>query len=377
MAVWTGIDVLRRDTFAALQGKRVGLLTNPSAVDHELNSTYAILRSAPAVRLAALFSPEHGFAALAADGEHVASSIDPRTGLPIHSLYGPTQRPTPDMLNGLDAILVDIQDIGVRYYTFVWTVSHLLEAAGEHGIEVIVLDRPNPLGAVVAGAPLDMRFASLVGRYPVPTQHGMTLGELARLFNAVWNPTPAPLTIIPCDGYRRDMDWPETGLPFVPPSPNMSHLVTAQHYPGSCLVEGTTLSEGRGTALPFEVVGAPGLDGEALAAALNARGWTGVRFRPYAFRPTASKHAGEVCAGVQAHITDAQAYHPLETWLGVLQDIYRQQPFGWNDHFERLIGSDDIRTLIVSGAPLEATFARWEDFCAEFRRLRQPYLLYS
>jgi uncharacterized protein YbbC (DUF1343 family) len=376
MAVLTGIDVLRRDDFAALKGKRIGLLTNPSAVDRDLTSTYTLLRQAPAVWLAALFSPEHGFAAVAADGEHVASSIDPRTGLPIHSLYGPTQRPTPEMLAGLDAIVVDIQDIGVRYYTFVWTLSHVLEAAGEQGVAVIVLDRPNPLGDRVAGAPLDARFASLVGRYPVPTQHGMTLGELARLFNSVWNSTPAPLTVIACEGYRRDMEWPETGLPFVPPSPNMPHLVTAQHYPGSCLIEGTTLSEGRGTALPFEVVGAPGLEGEPLADAVNGRGLPGVRFRPYAFKPTASKYAGDVCAGVQAHITAARAYRPLETWLVVLQEIYRQQPFEWNAHFERLMGSADIRPLIENGSLLDQRFEQWEAFCTDFRTLRNPYLLY-
>jgi uncharacterized protein YbbC (DUF1343 family) len=377
MAALTGIEVLRRDGFAALKSKRVGLLTNPSAVDRNLTSTYAILRQMSDVRLTALFSPEHGFAAVAADGEHVASSIDSQTGLPIHSLYGPTQRPTREMVAGLDAILVDIQDIGVRYYTFVWTLSHVLEAAGEYGIEVIVLDRPNPLGDTVAGAPLDTRFASLVGRYPVPILHGMTLGELARLFNSVWNPTPAHLTVIACKGYGRSMDWQETELPFVSPSPNMPHLVTAQHYPGSCLIEGTTLSEGRGTALPFEVVGAPGLDAEALANALNDRGWPGVRFRPYAFKPTASKYTGEVCAGVQAHITNVSAYRPVETWLGVLQEIYRQQPFGWNDHFERLIGSSDVRPLIESGTPFDSIYEQWDKLGAEFRLLRKPYLIYS
>jgi uncharacterized protein YbbC (DUF1343 family) len=361
----------------ALRGRRVGLLTNPSAVDSAFISTYDILRRESGVNLTALYSPEHGLAAAVADGEKVASTVDPATGLPIHSLYGETQRPTRDMLADVDIVVVDIQDIGVRYYTFTWTVSHLLEAAGEYGVEVLILDRPNPLGGHVAGAGFDSQFASLVGRYPVPTQPGMTLGELAQLFNAAWNPYPAKLSVIPCEGYHRDMPWAETGLAFVPPSPNMPHLVTAQHYPGSCLVEGTSLSEGRGTALPFEIVGAPGIDGVALADTLNAQGWAGVRFRAHTFRPTASKFAGETCGGVQAHITDARAYQPLPVWLGVLGAIYRQFPFSWNPHFTRLMGSDLVQPLIQAGVSLDGVYAEWDVFRAKFEQQRQPHLLYQ
>jgi uncharacterized protein YbbC (DUF1343 family) len=375
--VQTGIEVLRASQFAPLQGKRVGLFTNLNAVDGDLVSTYDVLRRAPEVYLTAIFSPEHGLAAALADGQVINSSVDARTGLPIHSLYGATQHPTPDMLADVDVIVCDSQDIGVRYYTFTWTVSHILEAAGEHNVEVIILDRPNPLSGYAFGAPLDMRFASLVGQYPVPTQPGMTLGELAQLFNANWNPTPANLSVIACQGYHRAMTWDETGLTFVPPSPNMPRLLTAQHYPGACLVEGTSLSEGRGTALPFEIVGAPGLDGYALAETLNAQGWAGVRFRQYVFQPTASKYAGEVCSGVQAHITDIRAYQPLPVWLGVLSMIYQMQPFTWNDHFERLMGSDKVRSLIENKVPLNGLFEEWRESCAAFDQLRQPYLIYE
>ena len=375
--VRTGIEVLRASGFAALRDQRVGLLTNLMAVDSDLVSTYDILRNAPDVRLTALFSPEHGLTAAVADGEAVSSSTDVGTGLTIHSLYGATQRPTPIMLNDVDVVVCDIQDIGVRYYTFMWTITHMIEAAGEQGVKIIILDRPNPLGDRVAGAALDARFTSLVGRCPVPTQHGMTLGEMAQMFNAEWNPTPTKLTIIPCEGYRRGMRWGETGLLFVPPSPNMPHLVTNQHYPGSCLVEGTSLSEGRGTALPFEIVGAPGLDGAALAKTLNARGWGGVRFRPHTFKSSASKFAGEMCSGVQAHITDEVTYQPLRVWLGVLETIRANYDFTWNNHFERLIGNAQVRQRIQAGAPLDDVYAEWEAFCAAFREKRQPYLIYE
>ncbi len=375
--VLTGIEVLRANQFAQLQGKRVGLFTNLNAVDSNLVSTYDILRHALEVNLTAIFSPEHGLAAALADGQTISSSVDARTGLPIYSLYGATEHPTAEMLANVDVIVCDSQDIGVRYYTFTWTVSHILEAAGEHGVEVIILDRPNPLGGYPFGAQLDTRFASLVGRFPVPTQPGMTLGELAQLFNAQWNPTPAQLSVIACEGYKRGMTWEETGLTFVPPSPNMPRLLTARHYPGACLVEGTSLSEGRGTALPFEIVGAPGLDGYALAETLNAQSWAGVRFRPHVFQPNTSKYVGELCSGVQAHITDTKAYQALPVWLSVLAAIFQQQPFTWNDHFERLIGTDTVRYLIETNSALDNLFAEWKATCADFDTLRQPYLIYE
>jgi uncharacterized protein YbbC (DUF1343 family) len=388
MTVKTGLDVLVRDEFKPLTGKRVGLFTNPSAVDSSLNSALSLFKAAAAkgqVNLVALYSPEHGLDAAAPEGEQIASFT---TGsLPVYSLYGETQRPTAATLEGVDVLVCDLQDIGVRYYTYAWTLTHILEAAGEHGVEVLILDRPNPLdGVVVSGAPLDPALASLVGRCSVPIRHGLSLGELARVFNARWNPTPANLDVIPCAGWSRATRWHETGLPFVPPSPNMPHLSTVEHYPGACLIEGTNLSEGRGTALAFEIVGAPFIDGAALAAYLNALDLPGVRFRPHAFQPTISKWNGQRCGGVQVHITDAVHWNALDVWLKVIiatHDFYPDQ-FTWLPpaengiyHFDRLIGTSEVRQRIDAKQPLDDLFASWATFAHDFEAERQPYLLYT
>jgi uncharacterized protein YbbC (DUF1343 family) len=382
----SGLEALGARGFDALEGRRIGLLTNPSAVARDLLSAYDTVRRAPQVELRALFSPEHGFAAAARDGEHVASSIDPRTGVPIHSLYGASMRPTPDMLAGLDAVVCDIQDIGVRYYTYAWTISAMLQAGGTAGVKVVLLDRPNPLGDAVDGAPVQPGYLSIVGGAPIPVQHGLTLGELMRLYNAHWNPTPAALRVIACEGYAREMTWEETGLPFVPPSPAMPHLSTARHYPGACLVEGTNVSEGRGTALPFEICGAPFIDGDALAERLNALALRGVRYRPHVFTPTASKYAGEVCAGVQAHITDA-SYRPLLAWVAVLGEIRRLYPadFAWlppyagSQHapFDLLAGGATLRAQIEADVSLDELAAEWDAAGEAWREMREGCLLYA
>lgn len=382
--VKTGIDVLQKQQFAPLKGLACGLFTNLAACDAHFSPTYRILTESDRVQVRALFAPEHGFAGSAPEGAHIAHDTDPRTGLPVHSLYGSSLKPTPEMLTGLDAILCDIQDVGVRYYTFTWTLAYILEAAGQEGIRVIILDRPNPLGGEVRGAPLDMKFSSLVGRFPVPTCHGMTIGELARMINAQWNPHPASLTVIPCEGWQHDLIWDQTGLGWVAPSPNMPRFQTAQHYPGSCLIEGTILSEGRGTTLPFQITGAPFVDGFATADALNALVFRGVRFRPHYFQPTGGKWAGMLCGGVQVHLTDASVYDPLEVWLGVittLRDLYPSH-FAWlpphNDiyHFDRLIGSDQPRMQIEHGETFTTISAGWADFVKAFHTQRSPYLLY-
>ena len=282
MMINAGIEVLVAQQFRLLKGKRVGLMTNPSAVNHDLISTYDILHQAPDVNLTALFGPEHGLVAAAPDAMAVANATDSRSGLPIYSLYGDTYRPTADMLRDVDVLVCDIQDIGVRFYTYIWTVSYILEACGEHGVEVVILDRPNLLGDTVAGPPLEAAFASFVGRFNIPIQHGMTLGELAQMINGEWNATPADVTLVACAGWQRRMQWDETGLPFVTSSPAIPHFQTTLHYPGACLIEGTQLSEGRGTALPFEIVGAPYIDAAALAEHLNAPAFPGVYFRPHA-----------------------------------------------------------------------------------------------
>jgi uncharacterized protein YbbC (DUF1343 family) len=380
MAVLTGIDVLQRDDYTALRGQRVGLMTHPAAVDAQLRSTYQVLHDAEAVNLVALFGPEHGFSGTAADGERVSSGMDRLTGLPIYSLYGETYRPTAEMLADIDVLVCDIQDVGARFYTFIYTISYILEAAGEHGVPVMILDRPNPAGDAVAGLLLEPGFATFVGRYPMPVQHGMTVGELSQMMNQVWNPTPATLTVIPCAGYSRRMNWQETGLVFVPPSPAMPHLSTVAHYPGACLLEGTALSEGRGTALPFELVGASGIDRYALAAALNALALPGVRFREVQFTPALSKHRDVSCGGVQVHITDAARFQPIRTWLAAIMTIKRMFPavFEWKiTHFDRLIGTDKVRRQIDAGDDLEAITAGWESDQAAFLEQRKAYLLYD
>jgi uncharacterized protein YbbC (DUF1343 family) len=383
--VKTGLEVLRETRFAPLAGLRVGLLTNPSGVDSRLVSTYQIFAEAPQVNLVALFGPEHGVLATAPDAERIESNVDPRTGVPVHSLYGAHYRPTVAMFDGVDVIVCDIQDIGVRYYTYMWTMTHVLEAAGEYGVHVMILDRPNPLGGErIDGPLLDISLRSLVGRYPVPIRHGLTMGEMAQMVNALWNPYPAALTVITCEGWQRSMGWPD--LPWVPPSPAMPHLSTISHYVGACLLEGTHLSEGRGTALPFEIVGAPWIDAPDLADALNDEGWPGVRFRPHTFRPFASKWAGEDCQGVQVYITDESVWQPLVVWLGVIVTIRRMYPdhFAWLppysagvepsiQHFDRLIGTTAVRDQIGAGVSSGDIVAGW---IHDFAEQRRPYLLY-
>lgn len=377
-----GIDRLVDEEFALLQDQRVGLFTNLSAVDGELRSSYLVF--ADHVQLTALFGPEHGLAGVAADGVTVPSSVDTRTDVPVHSLYGDSFAPTADMLADIDIMVCDIQDIGVRYYTFLWTVTYILEACGAHHVPVMILDRPNPLGDRIDGGTLAPHLASLVGRFPIPIQHGMTLGELALMFNDLWNPTPAALSVVRCEDWLRDQRWPEIKRPFVPPSPNMPHFTTALHYPGACLVEGTTLSEGRGTALPFEVVGAPYIDGLALATSLDKQ-LSGASARPVQFQPAASKYAGEVCGGIQVHITDLAQYRPLEAWLTILKTIHDMYPaaFQWLprhgnlQHFDRLIGDETTRQQIESGQSIEDVIADWPAFHEAFRRQREPFLLYE
>jgi uncharacterized protein YbbC (DUF1343 family) len=392
MTVKTGLDLLVADEFKPLAGKRVGLFTNPSAVDTSLRSAVSVFKAAAAagkIMLAALFAPEHGIDAVEADGIKISTSS--ANELPIYSLYGDDTRPSAEMLAKVDLIVCDIQDIGVRYYTFAWTLTHLLEAAGEHGVEVLILDRPNPLGGtLVEGSPLDPALASLVGRCSLPIRHGLTLGELAQMFNARWSAKPAKLDVIACEGWRRSMLWDATGLTFVPPSPNMPHLETVRHYSGACLIEGTTLSEGRGTALPFEIVGAPFIDGPALADHLSAQNLPGACFRAHSFQPTASKWSGERCGGVQVHITDLSAWRALRVWLSVIVAVRMLYPdkFAWLPpassgieagqvyHFDRLIGSSEVRTHIDAAQPLDGLFAAWDKFAHTFEVDRWSYLLY-
>ncbi|MCU0515170.1 MAG: DUF1343 domain-containing protein, partial [Anaerolineae bacterium] len=362
MTVYPGIDALRVEGSPLLKDRRVGLLTHPAAVDRQFNSTYRIFSAARGVKLAAFFAPEHGFMGTAADGAAIATGTDARTGLPVYSLYGDTLRPTPAMLATVDTIVIDLQDVGARYYTFLWTMSHVLEAAGQHGVEVVILDRPNPLGDRIYGLPVYPEMESFVGRYNVPVAHGLTMGEMATLINTRWTLTPATLHVVRCEGWQRAWRWSQTDLPWVMTSPAMPRFSTVLHYPGACLLEGTNLSEGRGTALPFEIVGAPWLEAVTLADHLNKKRLAGVRFRPHYFRPLAGQYAGQDCQGVQAHIVDEEAFHPLHTWLLVIREIRNLYPedFAWQPPratpagerypFDLLAGSAEVRESIDDGA---------------------------
>jgi uncharacterized protein YbbC (DUF1343 family) len=390
--VQTGLDVLAQRGFAPLRGLRVGLVTHQAAVDRDLRHAAECLHVAPGVSLVCLFGPEHGLAGAAQDLAGVAAGVDPLTGLPVHSLYGDTLdslRPTPEQLRGLDALVIDMQDVGSRYYTFWATMALCLEAASEHRLLTVVLDRPNPLGGeVVEGPALQVEYRSFVGWHPLATRHGLTMGELARLYHAERRLT-GELQVVPCAGWRRGRHFAETGLPWVAPSPNMPAVETAFVYPGQCLLEGTNLSEGRGTTRPFELCGAPGVDARAVCARLRAEGWPGVAFRPAWFRPTFQKFAGQTCAGLQLHVTDRAAFAPVRTGLAVLSALrdsagpafaWRSEPYEFvadRPAIDLLFGSDRERLGLEAGrAPAEIARA-WEAEEEAFRARRRAFLLYE
>ncbi len=382
--VRTGLAVLLAERLDVLQGARVGLVSNPTGVTADVTPNYDALLAA-GVNLVALFGPEHGFASQAEDGLTIASGVHRRTGLPVFSLYGETRQPTAEMLAGVDVLLFDIQDLGVRFYTYIWTMALCLRAVAPLGKRLVVLDRPNPITALrVEGSVLQPGFESFVGLYPVPLRYGLTIGELARLLNTEFN-LGADLTVIPLQGWRRDLWFDGTGLPWVAPSPNIPTFDTAVVYPGACLVEGTTMSEGRGTTHPFEQVGAPWLDGETLADRLNALDLPGVRFRPVSFTPSFSKYAGEVCHGVHFHVLDRAAFEPLPTALHLITQARALHPddFGWaryfpegNAPFERLVGNGRVGAQIEAGTPVEEIVGEWEEGLRQWRIVKQSYHLY-
>lgn len=372
-----------------LRGLRLGLIANPTAVTVDLVHAALALRASKTLRLKALFGPEHGIWADAQDLEEVEDGRDPHTGLPIFSLYGRTRVPTAEMLEGLDALVFDVQDVGSRYYTFIYTMLHALEACARHGRTLVVLDRPNPLGGVdLEGNILDPEYQSFVGLHPLPVRHGMTVGELALLFREERG-LDADVRVVPMKGWRREMTFEDTGLPWVLPSPNMPTVDTAFVYPGGCLVEGTNLSEGRGTTRPFEIVGAPWLDPWRLARDLTRERITGVRFRPLYFRPTFQKHAGRLCGGVQVHVTNRRRFPAYLAYLLLIHHARRQNPaqFAWRDppyeyeYIQRPIdiicGTDRIRRAIEAGVSPRRLVPSWKADLSRFRRRRAPYLLYD
>jgi len=391
--VSTGLDACVADRFAAFRGLRVGVICNPTSADRSVRHVADHLRAAADVTLAALFGPEHGIRADAQDMIGVTSVLDPRTGVPVHTLYGPdfaSLSPSDEQLDGLDALVFDVQDVGSRYYTFAATMLYAMRAASRLGLRFFVLDRPNPIGgAIVEGPTIRPGFASFVGPHPVPIRHGMTVGELARMFAAEC-PIDVDLTVIACSGWRRPMLWPETGLPWVMPSPNMPTPDTALAYPGGCLIEGTNLSEGRGTTRPFELWGAPWIDPDPLA---EPAPWTvGALPRPCAFRPTFHKHAGRTCLGVQPHVVDPSGFAPVWFYTAMIASARDQRPdlFDWRREsyefvvdpiaVDLLYGSDRERLLIESGPDtddLRDLQILWRAEEADFRERRAPFLLYG
>jgi beta-N-acetylhexosaminidase len=377
MAVIPGIELLWRDHREWVEGQRVGLVSNASSVTRQLVSTMHILQQMPGVSLAALFAPEHGWATAVAAGSAITDTS--YADLPIYSLYGRTQRPTPEMLADLDCLVFDLQTVGVRFYTYLTTLFYLLQSAAEHHLPLIVCDRPNPIGGeIVEGPVLANEFASFVGCGPLPIRHGLTVGEAARLFNDVWQ-VKCELHVIPCEGWRRSLWFDETHLLWAPPSPNMPKLETAVLYPGACLTEGTNLSEGRGTTLPFEIVGAPWLAGSQLAGQLNSLNLPGVKFRPVQFTPTASKWQGQCCNGVQLHVTDRQALRPVTVILHLLAAVRQLHPtdFAWNlPHFDHLVGTDKVREAIEKETAVTDIVAGWAADLAQYQSLSKAVHIY-
>jgi uncharacterized protein YbbC (DUF1343 family) len=391
-AVLPGLEVLARRRFGPLRGLRVGLVCNPTAVDRRLRHAADVLSAAPGVRLVALFGPEHG---VRGDVQYMAAVDDERdrvTGLPVHSLYGSSPeslRPRRSQLAKLDALVFDVQDVGARYYTYQATMMLCMEAAAEAGLRLVVLDRPNPIGGRgVEGPALRPGFQSFCGMHDLAVRHGMTVGELAALFREERG-LDLDLEVVPCEGWRRRRTFTDTGLPWVLPSPNMPTPDAALVYPGMCLLEGTNLSEGRGTTRPFHLLGAPWLDGGQLAHDLEAERLPGVRFRAAGFTPTWDKHAGRLCHGVELHVHDPEAFRPFRTGLACVAVARAQDPdrFAWRTEpyefvtgipaFDLLCGSDRERLAIEAGAgwrELARSFAGEE---RAFGRRRTRFLRYA
>ena len=374
--VWTGIDVLKREGFTRLSGCRLGLVTNHTGLTRDGQATIDALHQTPGFFLEALFGPEHG---LRGDhDENVADGVDAKTGLPIYSLFGARTQPTAEQIDGLDTLVFDIQDIGCRFYTYLSTLGHVLEAATAHGLRVVVLDRPNPISGTRPEGPIaDGDKLSFVAYHPIPIRHGLTLGELARLIHAEKKLT-GPLEIVPCEHWRRDDWYDATGLLWTNPSPNMRRLLAAALYPGVGLLEFTNVSVGRGTDTPFEVFGAPYIKPRSLAAALNDENLPGVRFVPVIFTPSASLFAGESCGGVQILVTDRERLNAVSIGLTMAATLRRLFAAEWEP--EKLITllchAATYNRLLSGASPFEIS-ADWADDLRNFADRAQPYLLYG
>jgi uncharacterized protein YbbC (DUF1343 family) len=389
--VAVGLEAFGREPRRWLpRGARAGLLFNPASIAHGYRLARDVVAGALGGSLVALFGPQHGVAADVQDNMvESPHGVDPRLGIPVWSLYSDTRSPDPSMLEDIDYLLVDLQDVGCRVYTFIWTLRFAMEACGKAGVKVLVLDRPNPLGgAAIEGNRLRPEWASFVGLEPLPMRHGLTLGEMALWFRGARG-VSCEVEVVPLAGWRREMLWPEIGRPWVMTSPNMPAFETALVYPGGVLFEGATASEGRGTTRPFEILGGPWAEPERLSEALNGLGLPGAVFRPVTFRPTFHKWAGRACGGVHIHVANPLSYRPYRTGLALLRtfwELYRDDGFGWREppyeyETERLpihllLGDHRVREGIEIGADLGDLEALWAEDLNEWEEERQRCLLY-
>lgn len=400
-----GVEVFLEKHLDLVKGKRVGLITNQTGTDSGLRSTVDLFQANPAIDLVALYGPEHGVRGNAQAGEYVPFFYDEAYKLPVFSLYGQSFKPDPGMLKnideymrtfdtketgkvpekamveGVDVLVFDIQDVGTRVYTYIATMAYAMQAAAEAGVDFVVLDRPVPIdGSDMEGAILEYpEFSSFVGLFPIPLRFGMTAGELARLFNDKFLAHKAKLTVVPMEGWTRSMWFDETGLPWVIPSPNMPTLDTATVYPGLVALEGTNLSEGRGTTKPFELFGAPWIDGHALAAKLNALNLAGVRFREAWFTPYFSKFQGELCGGCQVHVTDRKAFRSVAAVLHIIKTVRDMAPdkFAFHaEYFDKVMGTASVRRALEAGTDVAAILASMQPGLDAFAGFRKAYLLY-
>ena len=389
MSVRLGIErLLDGPDRTLIAGRRVGLVCNPASIDSRIVHVSDRLL-AGGHRLTALFGPQHGFRSdLQENMIESPHAHDAKRRVPVHSLYSETREPTAQMLQDVDVLVIDLQDVGTRIYTYIYTMANCLRAARRHGVRVVVCDRPNPInGDDIEGATLDPAYESFVGQFAIPMRHGLTIGEAARLFNEHFG-LNAELEVVPLDGWKRSMFFDETGLPWVLPSPNIPTLDTAVVYPGAVLFEGTLVSEGRGTTRPFELIGAPWIDGERFAEAMNARGIPGAHFRPVFFEPTFHKHAQRLCGGCQIHVIDRRAFPSMRTAVEMLDEFKREAPSEklWRDppyEYEHikppidiLYGSDRLRTGIAAGESPAAIMKNWKADEDAFRKMREKFLLY-
>ena len=385
-----GLENLCASRLDLVKGSRVGLVCNQASVDHGLNHSADVLRETPGVNVTALFGPQHGIRGDLQDNMvETPHTTDTETGLPVYSLYSETREPTEEMLRDVDVIVCDLQDVGCRIYTFVYTIANCMRIARRLGKRVIVLDRPNPIGGLaVEGNLLEKGFESFVGQYPLPTRHGMTAGELARMFIEHWG-IGCDLEVVPLEGWSRELWFDETDIPWVLPSPNMPTLDAATVFPGTVHLEGTQVSEGRGTTRPFELVGAPYIEAGDLARNLESMGLPGVKFRPTNFQPTFQKHAGKTCGGVQIHVLDRQEFKPVLTGVAVVKAVYdlygehfrwKEPPYEYvfdKNPFDVISGTDALRIAFERGTTLEEIVGSWQKGLETFLEDRANFLLYE